>query len=111
VHNDRYSFFIGGFEPELMKWSVGVCLFARVFRHAIEEGAKEFDFLKGEEDYKYRFGAENRDYVNLTKYSPTPRGRLLKRRVEMEASFTHRIHLMFSAAHREPKAAATATAE
>ena len=61
-HGGKYYFFIGGFEPELMRWSVGTCLFARVFRHAIEEGAQEFDFLRGEEEYKYRYGAVNRAY-------------------------------------------------
>ena len=55
VHRNVYYFFIGGFEPELMRWSVGTCLFARVFETAISEGATSFDFLRGEEEYKYRY--------------------------------------------------------
>jgi CelD/BcsL family acetyltransferase involved in cellulose biosynthesis len=102
-YGGRYYFFIGGFEPELMRWSVGVCLFARVFQSAIEEGAQEFDFLKGEEEYKYRYGAVNRDYVHLSHFADSPRGRLLQRRVDTEAALLHRFHQMFSAAHREPK--------
>jgi CelD/BcsL family acetyltransferase involved in cellulose biosynthesis len=99
-HGGRYLFFIGGFEPELMRWSVGTCLFARVLGHAIEEGATEFDFLRGEEDYKYRFGAVNRAYKTLAWFAGTPRGRLLERRVALETRLMERLHQTFSAAHR-----------
>ena len=97
----KYWFFIGGFEPELMRWSVGTCLFARVFQTAIEEGATEFDFLRGAEEYKYRFGAVDRDYVNLKWFAPMPRGALLQRRVGIEDAFMRRLHEKFGAAHRE----------
>ncbi|MBW3635923.1 MAG: GNAT family N-acetyltransferase [Armatimonadetes bacterium] len=93
----KYWFFIGGFEPELMRWSVGTCLFARVFQTAIEEGAREFDFLRGVEEYKYRFGAVDRAYQNLSWFSPHPRGRLLERRVGLERAFMKRIHEKFGA--------------
>lgn len=100
-HGGRYYFFIGGFEPELMRWSVGICLFARVFEHAIGEGAREFDFLRGEEEYKYRFGAVNRDYKTVSTFADTARGRMLRRRMQMEASFMRKLHERFSAAHRD----------
>ncbi|HEX8550445.1 MAG TPA: GNAT family N-acetyltransferase [Abditibacteriaceae bacterium] len=103
-YDKRYSFFIGGFEPDLMRWSVGTCLFARVLQHAISEGATEFDFLRGQEDYKYKLGAVDRNYVSLSWFAPTSRGKVLQRRIALEAAATHKIHLMFSAAHREPKA-------
>ena len=92
---EKYWFFIGGFEPDLMRWSVGTCLFARVFEHAIGEGAREFDFLRGAEDYKYRFGAIDRNFVTLSHFSATPRGSLLKRRVALENEFMARIHEKF----------------
>ncbi len=96
----KYWFFIGGFEPELMKWSVGTCLFSRVFAGAIEEGAREFDFLRGAEEYKYRFGAVDRDYVNLKSFAPMPHGALLERRVGIEDALMRRLHEKFSAAHQ-----------
>ena len=101
VYDKQYYFFIGGFDPNLMRWSVGTCLFARVFRHAIEEGTKEFDFLRGEEEYKYRYGATNRDYKTVSWFAPNPRGKLLRRRVALETKFMHKVHVMFSAAHRK----------
>lgn len=100
VYGGKYYFFIGGFDPNLMRWSVGTCLFAQVFKSAIEEGAREFDFLRGEEEYKYRYGATNRDYKTISWFAPNARGQLLKRRVQAESTLMHRVHLMFSAAHR-----------
>ena len=99
--NGKYWFFIGGFEPELMRWSVGTCLFARVFQEAIAEGASEFDFLRGAEDYKYRFGAVDREHVNLKWFADAPRGGLLWRRVGLEEAFMRRLHEKFGAAHRD----------
>jgi CelD/BcsL family acetyltransferase involved in cellulose biosynthesis len=101
VYRGRYHFFIGGFEPELMKWSVGTCLFARVFQTAIEEGAQEFDFLRGAEEYKYRFGAQDRHFKNLSWFAPTTRGKLLQKRVLAEQNFMRRLHEKFSAAHKD----------
>ena len=100
-YNGKYYFFIGGFDPNLMRWSVGTCLFARVFQHAVEEGATEFDFLRGEEEYKYRYGAVNRDYQTISWFAPGARGQLLKKRVQAEETLMHRVHLMFSSAHRK----------
>jgi CelD/BcsL family acetyltransferase involved in cellulose biosynthesis len=101
VFHGRYYFFIGGFDPEMMRWSVGTCLFARVFQHAIGEGATEFDFLRGEEEYKYRFGAQNRAYKTLTHFRDSPRGHLLRARIATENKIMERVHQKFSATHRK----------
>ncbi len=98
-YNGRYSYFIGGFEPEMSKWSVGTCLFARVIQSAIEEGARDIDFLKGEESYKYRLGATNREYVTLESFRHGVRGRLMQSRTALEKAFMHRLHERFGAAH------------
>lgn len=99
-YNGKYYFFIGGFNPEYSRWSVGVCLFSKVFQRAIEEGTTEFDFLKGEEEYKYRYGAKNRDYKTISFFGSTPRGKLLQRRVQLEEKMMQKLHEKFSAAHR-----------
>jgi len=58
---DRCYYYLGGFAPELAKLSIGTVLTARAIRHAIEaDGAAEFDFLRGDEPYKYRWGAQDR---------------------------------------------------
>jgi CelD/BcsL family acetyltransferase involved in cellulose biosynthesis len=44
-----------GFAPERATLSPGVVLLARVIRDAIERRCTKFDFLRGEERYKYEF--------------------------------------------------------
>lgn len=39
--------------------SLGVVLTARAIETAIAHGNHTFDFLRGNEEYKYRFGAQN----------------------------------------------------
>ncbi len=45
-----------GFQPERAPLSPGLVLLAHVIRDAIERGRRRFDFLRGEERYKYEFG-------------------------------------------------------
>ena len=45
-----------GFHPERAPLSPGLVLLAHVIRDAIERGRRRFDFLRGEERYKYEFG-------------------------------------------------------
>ncbi len=100
-YGGRYWFFIGGFEPEMQKWSVGTCLFSKVIAHAIGEGAREMDFLRGAEEYKYRLGAQDRPFVNLTWFNNGPRAKYLRSRLKAESLVMHRIHQQFSASNRK----------
>lgn len=61
-HKGRTTYYyLGGFEPSLSKLSPGTVLTARAIQHAIEaDGATSFDFLRGDEGYKYRWGAQDR---------------------------------------------------
>lgn len=103
-YDGRYSYFIGGFEPELMRWSVGTCLFARVLRHAIEvDGAREFDFLKGREEYKYRLGAQDREYVTLQHFQNNAAGAWLRRKLALQETLMHKLHERFGAASADAK--------
>ena len=45
-----------GFHPDRAALSPGLVLLAHVIRDAIERGRRRFDFLRGEERYKYEFG-------------------------------------------------------
>jgi CelD/BcsL family acetyltransferase involved in cellulose biosynthesis len=45
-----------GFHPDRATLSPGVVLLAHLIRDAIERGKRRFDFLRGEERYKYEFG-------------------------------------------------------
>jgi CelD/BcsL family acetyltransferase involved in cellulose biosynthesis len=56
-HRDHASYYIGGFDPELGSFGVGNQIVWHALRSAQQEGARVFDFLRGREAYKYRWGA------------------------------------------------------
>ncbi len=56
----RYAYYLGGFAPEWREQSVGFVLLAHTIRAATEEGAREYDLLRGDEDYKSRFASGER---------------------------------------------------
>lgn len=49
-----------GYNPDYGYYSVGLLLKALTIRSAIEEGKEYFDFLRGDESYKYDLGGRNR---------------------------------------------------
>ncbi len=53
-------YYIGGFDPELAAFSPGTVLIAHAIDRSHADGLCEFDFLRGREEYKYRFGARDR---------------------------------------------------
>lgn len=55
-----------GFDPAHARVAPGIVLLAHVIRDAIERGVRVFDFLRGEEPYKYAFGPQPRDLHALT---------------------------------------------
>lgn len=61
----RTYYYLGGFAPELAKFSLGTLLTAQAIRQAIAEGCTEFDFLRGPEPYKYRWQPEERVNTRL----------------------------------------------
>jgi CelD/BcsL family acetyltransferase involved in cellulose biosynthesis len=55
-----------GFRPEAAALSPGLVLLAHIIRDAIERGRSRFDFLRGEERYKYDFGPTPEDVCTVT---------------------------------------------
>jgi len=49
-----------GFEPEYGDLSPGIVTIGLDIKDAIDEGFKVYDFLRGGEEYKFRFGAQER---------------------------------------------------
>ena len=54
-----------GFDPAHAKLAPGIVLLAHVIRDAIERRVPVFDFLRGEEPYKYAFGPTPRDVLAI----------------------------------------------
>lgn len=56
----RAMYYLGGFAPEFARFNPGTILVGNAIEMAAAEGAKEFDFLRGSEPYKFFWGARPR---------------------------------------------------
>lgn len=57
---DVVSFYQTGFDPDWSKYGPGAAIVAHAIESAIREGAREFDFLRGDHAYKDQLAAEVR---------------------------------------------------
>ena len=60
LHQRRAYYYLGGFDPAFERLSVGNQVVWHALREAEQENALTFDFLRGQEPYKYRWGAQDR---------------------------------------------------
>jgi len=65
-NDDGYFLYNSAFDPVHSDVSPGVVLIAGLIELAIDRGARVFDFLKGDESYKFRLGAEPRQLYVVT---------------------------------------------
>jgi CelD/BcsL family acetyltransferase involved in cellulose biosynthesis len=59
-HGPRAYAYLGGFDPDFAFESPGTVLVGHAIETARQEGATEFHFLRGQEPYKYEWGAADR---------------------------------------------------
>jgi CelD/BcsL family acetyltransferase involved in cellulose biosynthesis len=57
--NEVLYYYIGAFDPDYAKFSPGNLIIAQVIEFARMAGCHTFDFLRGREPYKYKWGAED----------------------------------------------------
>jgi CelD/BcsL family acetyltransferase involved in cellulose biosynthesis len=65
IDDDGYYLYNSAYDPGLHHFSPGVVLLNILIERSIEAGLTVFDFLKGDETYKYRMGAESRPLYRL----------------------------------------------
>jgi CelD/BcsL family acetyltransferase involved in cellulose biosynthesis len=66
VYNNHVLVYNSGYDPEKYgHFSPGIILNALSIKDAIAAHREIFDFLRGDEEYKYRFGATNTDIYEL----------------------------------------------
>jgi len=68
VHGDSVYFYMGGFDSQAGKLRPGTALFAQVIQRSIGGGYAKYDFLRGDETYKYRWNANDIVTHRLTIY-------------------------------------------
>ncbi len=71
----RAYHYISGFDPALARLGIGALMLHEIIERAVRDGAREFDFLRGEEDYKRRWGGVAR-----------PQGRIRMKRQNVEVA-------------------------
>jgi CelD/BcsL family acetyltransferase involved in cellulose biosynthesis len=62
---EGYYLYNSAYEPDAAHASPGVMLLWCLIHRAVEDGRVVFDFLKGDETYKFRLGAEPRPLYAL----------------------------------------------
>lgn len=60
ARRNQHTYYLSGFEPRHSRLSPGNLVLSHALSEAQRAGASEFDFLRGAEAYKYRWGAEDR---------------------------------------------------
>jgi CelD/BcsL family acetyltransferase involved in cellulose biosynthesis len=66
TYGDRVMLYNSGLDPSgYSSLSPGIVLLTYTIEHAIGRGLKKYDFLQGNEDYKYRMGAQDTTVHNL----------------------------------------------
>jgi CelD/BcsL family acetyltransferase involved in cellulose biosynthesis len=72
-YDNQLFVYNSGVNPQQFEFSPGWVLLGDLLEWANEQGLRYFDFMRGSEDYKYKFGAVSRT-VNLVKLTPPARG-------------------------------------
>jgi CelD/BcsL family acetyltransferase involved in cellulose biosynthesis len=69
-YGPTFYFYQSGFDPLYSRHSVGVATMGLAIKTAIEEEAPEYDFLHGDEEYKFHWAHEVRDLNRLELHPP-----------------------------------------
>jgi CelD/BcsL family acetyltransferase involved in cellulose biosynthesis len=64
ISKNRFVYFAAGFDPRYSKYSLGVVLIGKMMDYLIVHNFRYFDFLRGTEDYKFKWTKEiNQNYA------------------------------------------------
>jgi CelD/BcsL family acetyltransferase involved in cellulose biosynthesis len=74
-----FYFYQSGFDSAYATHSVGLVMTGLAIKSAIEGGVREFDFLHGNETYKYLWASAERELVRFELFPPDATGALLHR--------------------------------
>jgi hypothetical protein len=66
ARNRRMHYYLSGFHPSLSRFSPGSLLIGHAVEYARGAGDELFDFLRGQEPYKYRWGAEDQQQYRIS---------------------------------------------
>lgn len=64
-YQNKVYLYNSGYDPEYSHLSPGIVLVSHLIRDSIETGRSEFDFLRGNESYKYHLGGNDSNIYNM----------------------------------------------
>lgn len=70
VHDGEWGLYNSAFDEALAMLAPGMVIVGELIEVAADEGCTAFDLLRGDEDYKYRFGAEDRELLTVAFQHP-----------------------------------------
>jgi CelD/BcsL family acetyltransferase involved in cellulose biosynthesis len=80
-YGETFYFYQSGFDPAWSRHSVGLVIMGLAIKGAIEEGASEYDFLHGSEEYKFHWTRQARGLGRIELYPSHSTGRISRRAV------------------------------
>jgi CelD/BcsL family acetyltransferase involved in cellulose biosynthesis len=80
---DTIQLYNKGFDERWARYNIGNIITAYAIEQAIQEGARYFDFLQGEERYKADWATHTRENIRLRVYSQTWRAKIWQRHNQM----------------------------
>jgi CelD/BcsL family acetyltransferase involved in cellulose biosynthesis len=83
LYESVFYYYQSGFDPDYSRHSVGVATMAFAIKTAIEEGATEYDFLHGSEEYKFHWTNQTRDLGRLELYPPLARAHIYRHAIDL----------------------------
>ncbi len=75
---DRTQYYLGGFDERWSRYSPGNIIMLFALEQAILSGARRFDFLQGEEDYKQHWRTQDQRDCAVVAFRPTFRAYLYR---------------------------------
>ena len=77
-HNNQYLYYLPSFNSEYKKYSPGRLLLEKSIEYAIDRKFKKFDFLNGNESYKYNYSNDVTEIYNYSNLKMNFVGRLIE---------------------------------
>jgi CelD/BcsL family acetyltransferase involved in cellulose biosynthesis len=69
-----FYYYQSGFDISLSRYSVGMVIMGLAIKSAMEEGIEKFDFLHGNEEYKFRWASERDELIRISCVPPGKTG-------------------------------------
>jgi CelD/BcsL family acetyltransferase involved in cellulose biosynthesis len=85
-YRDTFYFYQTGFDPRYAPYGVGQAIVGLSIKSALEEGARQYDFLHGDERYKFDWTREVRELSRIDIYPGGARGTLHRRTAELSGA-------------------------